>query len=103
MLKPSPLPWKRGTDGLIFDADNEYVTDTCGTSLPAGEENQKLIVRAVNCHDQLVEACEDLIALVYEVSAPDSERAQLPIREPGENRARHYAAEMLIAKIKTAQ
>ena len=47
-MKHSPTPWTRGTDGLIFDANGEYVTDTCGTSLPEGEENQKLIVDAVN-------------------------------------------------------
>ena len=61
MNEHSPLPWKRGTDGLIFDANNEYVTDTCGTSLPEGEENQKLIVRAVNCHDALAAALKALI------------------------------------------
>ncbi len=48
----SPLPWKRGTDGLIFDADDEYVTDTCGTSLPAGPANQKLIIDAVNAYKE---------------------------------------------------
>ncbi len=56
---PSPLPWKRGTDGLIFDANNELVTDTCGTSIPKGEENQRYIVRAVNCHADLLETCEN--------------------------------------------
>ncbi len=62
-LSRSPLPWKRGTDGLIFDANNEYITDTCGTSLPGGEENQKYIVRAVNSHAELLEACRALVAL----------------------------------------
>lgn len=44
----SPEPWRRGTDGLIFDANCEFVTDTCGTSLPNGEENQKRIVECIN-------------------------------------------------------
>ena len=44
----SPTPWKRGTDGRIYDANYELVTDTCGTSLPNGEENQKRIVACVN-------------------------------------------------------
>jgi hypothetical protein len=44
----SPEPWKRGTDGLIYDANNDFVTDTCGTSLPEGVENQKRIVACVN-------------------------------------------------------
>ncbi len=61
MSEHSPTPWRRGTDGLIFAANNEYVTDTCGTSLPGGEENQKLIVRAVNSHDELVAALKDLV------------------------------------------
>ena len=50
----SPLPWKRGTDGLIFDANDELVTDTCGASVPEGEENQKLIVHAVNTYFALL-------------------------------------------------
>ena len=44
----SPEPWVRGTDGLICDANGEYICDTCGTSLPEGEENQKRIVACVN-------------------------------------------------------
>ena len=47
-MEASPTPWKRGTDGLIYDANNEFVVDTCGSSLPNGEANQKLIVEAVN-------------------------------------------------------
>lgn len=66
MSEHSPTPWKRGTDGLIFDAENEYVTDTCGTSLPEGEENQKLIVRAVNSHNELVKACRKAEGLLLE-------------------------------------
>jgi hypothetical protein len=65
----SPTPWKRGTDGLIYDANNEYVTDTCGTSLPEGEANQKLIIRAVNSHDELLAACKQMI----EAMAADSQ------------------------------
>jgi hypothetical protein len=61
--KHSPLPWKRGSDGLIFDSRDEYVTDTCGTSLPEGEENQKFIILAVNSHSALLEACRDQAGL----------------------------------------
>ena len=58
-MKHSPEPWKRGTDGLIYDANNEFVTDTCGTSLPEGEENQKRIVACVNfCQNWKTEALE---------------------------------------------
>ena len=69
-LKPPPLPWKRGTDGLIFDADNEYVTDTCGTSLPEGEDNQKLIVLACNAHVELLAACKNALASLLITSLP---------------------------------
>ena len=47
-MKHSPTPWTRGSDGLIFDVNGEFVTDTCGTSLPEGVENQKRIVECVN-------------------------------------------------------
>ena len=59
----SPLPWTRGTDGVIYDAEHEYVTDTCGTSLPQGVENQVLIVNAVNNHPQLLELLRALAAV----------------------------------------
>jgi len=45
----SPEPWKRGTDGVIFDAKDEMVVDCCRACLPLeGEENQKRIVACVN-------------------------------------------------------
>ena len=66
-ITPSPLPWKRGSDGLVYDANSEYVTDTCGTSLPNGVENQRLIVLAVNSHADLLAACRQVIQVVEQL------------------------------------
>ncbi|GAG15931.1 unnamed protein product [marine sediment metagenome] len=73
----SPLPWKRGTDGLIFDANNDYVTDTCGTSLPGGEANQVLIVNAVNSHESLLKVCNRLYHSQYGECSKEDEEDQI--------------------------
>lgn len=74
----SPLPWKRGTDGLIYDCNDEFVVDTCGTSLPPhGEENQKFIVHVANTHQQLLDACENALG-AYEALEISGVASQLP-------------------------
>ena len=60
MIGTSPVPWKRGTDGLIYDANNELVVDCCGACLPPeGEENQKLIVASVNAVNEIKQTLAD--------------------------------------------
>ncbi len=62
--------------------------------------NAEFIVRAVNCHDDLVQACRDLCSLVFEVTAPADELRRAGISEPspGANIARVERARALIAK-----
>jgi hypothetical protein len=63
--KHSPLPW-RG-DRNIYGADNTVV---CTNNRPAGGQiavenaNRDLILRAVNCHQALVEAVKSLLIAV---------------------------------------
>lgn len=66
----TPRPWKLEGDKMsVSNINNEGVCD-CYFGVPANtyvegkyEANARLIVKAVNCHDELVEALE--IALGY--------------------------------------
>ncbi len=50
--KHSPLPWTLGGNGLIYDADDEFVVDTYDKYVPEGIENGKLIILAANNYHQ---------------------------------------------------
>jgi hypothetical protein len=54
----SPLPWVQGPNfpEQIFDADGLRVAD-CGLRDPEDASDAAFIVRAVNCHDELLAAC----------------------------------------------
>ena len=62
MTEPTPRPWTtRG--GRIYGADDDPIAST-GVSSRWSEEdkaNEKLIVRAVNAHDELVAALKCLV------------------------------------------
>lgn len=53
MSRVSPLPWIEGKNESVFDADGAPVADCFGAAA--------LIVRAVNCHADLVTALRALI------------------------------------------
>jgi len=55
--KSAPLPWSL-KEGFVMDADGVLVVDSEWTD----DGPMALIVRAVNCHDQLVAALETLTA-----------------------------------------
>ena len=64
MTEPTPRPWTcRG--GIIRDAEDDPVvsTDVSHRSFDEDEAIERLIVRAVNAHDEMVAALKRLIDL----------------------------------------
>lgn len=82
--KHSPLPWKFGNYGSdIVDANGNMVV-CCWQSQIAEDNfaNAELVLRAVNCHDELVEACKRLLAVCEKWHLDD------PVCNDGWNAAR---------------
>lgn len=57
----TPTPWREEQTAII-GGDNDMVCDTGYFLVPKNKANIGLIVRAVNCHDELVAALETMIA-----------------------------------------
>lgn len=63
-MKHTPTPWRTvaGYGGINVIGANEYgvalVHQLVGLNAPQTEANAEFIVRAVNCHDELLAACK---------------------------------------------
>ena len=56
----TPTPWQVANGSpLLIGCDGFWIAGMMGLQGEIGEANARFIVRAVNCHDQLVEALEN--------------------------------------------
>lgn len=71
----TPRPWKN-FDGFIIGSNGHTVCDPrClpaddGDNLAEMDANSDLIIRAVNCHEDLLEACKAAIKWAEDVPSP---------------------------------
>lgn len=72
----SPTPWVEGKNESVFDADGAPVADCFGAAA--------LIVRAVNCHDDLVEALRAMLDIFDRIESLPLEDLQQPSFDEGE-------------------
>lgn len=63
MGKHTPGPWTANGDMVNTKKDCLYVAKCAGDTDEQAEANAEFIVRACNCHDELVEACKEFLKL----------------------------------------
>ena len=63
----TPLPWHQHQDyASVRDATGRCVADCGSRSAKIAQEATRLIVRAVNCHDELLAACREAMSWLRE-------------------------------------
>ena len=95
MSNHTPIPWRRcphyiaidSQDGyIVFQFADKYSDEECGNLVRAPDpdvqfENAEFIVKAFNCHDELLEACKAALQ-----SQESCERnCELPLSEREQN------------------
>ena len=103
MTKTTPRPWSvwdatNSHEGplLIGRRGEQYVCSITGTAraIENAEANAEYIVRAVNCHEDLLDACKDLLCW----ASPGGLHGQEPDGWSNQARAYCLAARVAIAK-----
>lgn len=82
----TPTPWK--LDGFHIVDDNGAIIATCRTAYRYATQeevsNAELIVKCVNSHDELLEACKGLLeAIKFSGWSIDDDRWQKPLLQAG--------------------
>lgn len=57
-LKGGPIVHQRESDGYVYVADTDVCTNVYHPSRDLIKANAEFIVKACNCHDDLLEACK---------------------------------------------
>ena len=79
-MKHTPTPWVRMSrgkicsekdDGYVFLADTDVSTCTYQPSPELIKANAEFIVKAANCHDDLLEACKEADGMLSFAGCPN--------------------------------
>lgn len=76
-IEHSPTPWRVDDDTHIQDASGEYILSELEMPDERGEtytaEDAAFIVKAVNCHDELVKELQDMYDFIIDRGYSDEE------------------------------